>query len=698
MGKKGCSGVTRVLTIYGVTLTMTLLLSQPSEASFCHQFPWPETGEDHAQVESLLKGREAMEDGLLKEATQQFQTFIREHPQGPNSIGARFALATILATNNNQDEAWVETIGYLQSVRRRYPDSEYSPWALCQIGYLYTRLGWFPEAKGTFEQFLDAYPDHPLTPSGLLGAATNFLNHDQNLEAGLIFRRVLAEPKWHDFHLEAALGLADATAASKAWDQAHYWFETVVLEQPELLRASASSQYRRGLTELALGKTPKAIEQFLTVFNLHPFDENAGRSLNRLAELLAAQGQDVPALWFAHLAMKRFPGQEQGYAGESAILRWAQADLKKGPEAVFDGAVRHRLAELGVALPITWNEFRKRAAAFVMVAGGALADEASFWIAESYEAEGNHDEAMRRAIHLAGTRSGTLWGNRSAEFAKTLLHQYAEQQDWVRLASFFDAYPDLFATLNPGPTLIFDMGEAYRHLQLPEEALEWYDRVLVKHPSASIREEVLARKITVAAKIHNETVMQKAGEQYVQEYPEGQWIIDVSKQLGQLAIKQKNFSAAQAHYGRILAHATDDQIRLATQRQVVRIYQRAGEYDKAIQGSQDLIGNKGATTEDRLLYADVLFDAGRFSEAGEEYNVLRESLDSPDRRLWAQYRLAVSYRAQGKIEDAKKLLTQLTAAQESTDEFDTAIRAAAAAQNMELRLVSTEKSREKNKK
>ncbi len=698
MGKKGCGGVVRLLTIYGLVLMLTFAFSQSGEASSCHTFPWEDTGTTETLPQALLQGRQAMEDGFAKEAVQQFQTFIREHPQDKKSIGARFALATQLASRKDQDDTFLETIGYLQSVRGRYPDSEYSAWALCQIGNLYLQAGWAPEAKGSFEQFLGSYPDHPLTPGVLIGAATNFLNNQQSLEAALIFRRVLNKPAWNEFYLEAALGLADGAAMSKAWEQAQYWYETVVLEAPELLRASAPSLYRRGLTQLAVGQTEKAIQQFLSVFNLHPFHHDAGRALNRLAELLGEQGKDVPSLWFAYLAVKRFPGEAQAYAGEAAILRWAQADLKKGPDAVFNGEVRPRLAELGVPLPITWNEFRRQAARLVMVAGADVRDEASFWIAESYEVEGNREEAMRRYIHLMGSRSGTKWGMQSRESVKKLLLMFADQEDWVRLASFFDVYPNLFAVLSPGPRLMYVMGEAYRHLQLPEQALEWYDRVLTKHPSASIREDALARKVLVATTIHDEAATQEAGQLYENEFPEGRWIIDVASQLGALALRQHAFQDAHMHYAIVLAHATDEKTRVEIRRRVLRIHYQAGDIDKAIQGYQGLIRDKVATNNDRLVYADLLFDAGRTQDASREYTQLVETLESSDRRVWAQYRLAMSYRAQGQVEQSKQLFAQMATSQELTGAFGSTIRAAAAAQNMALDLVATKETREKNQK
>lgn len=698
MGKKGCGGVARLLTIYGLVLMLTLAFSQSVEASSCHQFPWLEPDTTNSLPEAFLMGQQAMADGFPKEAVQQFQSFIRENPEHPESIGARYAVATMLTAGQDLDEVFLEKIGHLQAVRQRYPKSEYSAWALCEVGNLYVHAGWFPEAKGIFEQFFESYPNHPLTPGVLIGAANNFLKSKQGLEAALIFRRILDKPEWKDFYLEAALGLADGTAMSKAWEQAQYWYETVELEKPELLRASPSSLYQRGLTELALGHTEKALQQFLSAFNLHPFHQFAGHSLNRLAELLGKQGQDVPSLWFAYLAMKRFPGEEQAYAGEAAVLRWAYADIQKGPDAVSNSDVRPRLAELGVPLPMSWNAFREQASRLVMVAGTDIVDEASYWIAGSYEAEGNDEEAMRRYIHLVGARSGTPWGIESGESAKKILLKYADQKDWVQLASFPDVYPNVLAVLTPGPRLLFMMGEAYRHLQLPAQALEWYDQVLTKYPAASIREDALAQKVLVAVHMSDDAVTQEAGAQYEQDFPNGRWIVEVASQLGTLAVKNKKYQSAQTHYGIVLAHVTDDVTRLQVRRRILRIQHQGGETEKAIQGYQALIHEKVATNEDRLLYADVLFDAGKFKDASLEYGQLAEILDPSDGQMWAQYRLAVTYREQGKVAESKALLEQLATSQELTGAFGTTIRSAAAAQTMELRLVSTKEAREKKQK
>ena len=87
----------------------------------------------------------------------------------------------------------------------------------------------------------------------LVGVGNNFLHGHQYLEAALVFRRVVEEPQWQRNHLEGALGLADATALSRAWKQAMYWYGVVEAEDPKLLHRTPESLYRYSLTELKVG-------------------------------------------------------------------------------------------------------------------------------------------------------------------------------------------------------------------------------------------------------------------------------------------------------------------------------------------------------------------------------------------------------------------------------------------------------------
>ncbi|RMH05771.1 MAG: hypothetical protein D6704_08650, partial [Nitrospirae bacterium] len=327
----------------------------PAAASPCHQFPWPDPEPPGLYAETFQAARTALENGLRDEAERWFRIFLQKYPQGPAAEAAKFAMATFVTETHDSEGAFLDVIARLRALRQRYPDSPYAPWALCQIGEFYRQGGWYQEAKGAFEQFLTAYPDHPLTPAVLIGAGRNFLDSRHHLEAALVFRRILDEPAWHTFYPDAALGLADSAAAAQAWDQAQYWYDAVSLERPELIRSSARSLYLRGLTALAHDQIPQAMEQFLMAFNLHPHADATGHAMNRLSELLLTRGAEVPALWFADQAIKRFPDRIQGRTGRMLVLRWAIQDLANRKESREADDIRPRLAELGIAVPLSWH-------------------------------------------------------------------------------------------------------------------------------------------------------------------------------------------------------------------------------------------------------------------------------------------------------------------------------------------------------
>ena len=155
----------------------------------------------------------------------------------------------------------------------------------------------------------------------MVEAGTGYLDNHQFLEAALIFRRVMEEPKWERHRLKGALGLADATALSKAWKQAYYWYQVVEADAPELIRQSGRSAYHYGQTERIMGKPTKGLPRFLQTINLQPDQDEAGHALNQISEILLEEGQDYLALWFADQAKQRFPHREPGRRGQAGFAQ-----------------------------------------------------------------------------------------------------------------------------------------------------------------------------------------------------------------------------------------------------------------------------------------------------------------------------------------------------------------------------------------
>ena len=226
----------------------------------------------------LHEGKNAMKAGSLLEARKLFSSYLLEHEEGVFADGAKWVLASLPDAEDEPGTGFLKQIDRLQGMKTAQPDSVNAPWALCSMGQLYWDAGWHSEANALFEEFLGSYPAHPLAGGVMVEAGLGFLENRQFLEAALVLRRVVEEPKWEAHRLSGALGLADATAMSNVWSQAYYWYRVVEAEQPELIRQSERSSYYYGLTELAVGDANKAIPRFLTTANLFPQQEVAGRA------------------------------------------------------------------------------------------------------------------------------------------------------------------------------------------------------------------------------------------------------------------------------------------------------------------------------------------------------------------------------------------------------------------------------------
>ncbi|MCA9480589.1 MAG: tetratricopeptide repeat protein, partial [Nitrospira sp.] len=213
----------------------------------CGEFPW-QYPKDMVMPSILVEGQEAQRAGQWQEAHQRLSTFLKDHQDGSFTEGASFLLASLPDSNDEPGKEFLKQIERLQQRHRELPNSPYAPWALCMVGELYWKVGWYSEANGVFEEFLKTYPKHPLAGGVMIEAGRGYLENREYLEAALIFRRVIEEPKWEAHRMDGALGLANATALSKAWKQASYWYQVVDAERPQLLRQSPQALLNYGDT------------------------------------------------------------------------------------------------------------------------------------------------------------------------------------------------------------------------------------------------------------------------------------------------------------------------------------------------------------------------------------------------------------------------------------------------------------------
>ncbi len=670
--------------VIGIAALWCLLCPGIVLGALCSEFPWRYPRE-MVMPNLVQEGQEALTAGRFHDAHRLFSAYLQAHHDGTFAEGVTFLLASLPAPTDEAGKTFLKQIERLQRVRTDFPESHYAPWALCAMGELYRDVGWNSEANGLFEEFLKTYTDHPLAGGIMVEAGRSFLATGEYLEAALIFRRVVEELKWEPHRLDGALGLAVATARSKAWSQALYWYRVVEAERPDLLRRSAEAQYYYGESELAEGNAPRAVHHFLTAFNLHPRRPESGLALNRLAQEMFKEGRDYAGLWFAEQAYKRFPGEEAGRRGKTALIRWVGQVLERNPTQEDLVRIYQRLDDLEVYLSISWDSVLETALTLSQAPEVDIAEENALLAAKGYEKVGDVDGAISVLSRLAANTSSPRVREGGLNYLERLLQTALEglkvRKAWVEILKFHEAYRTAFNLLPSEREHSLMIAEAFQKAALPDQALEWYDRLLAEHPRAAFREEILLRKIGLAEELRQSDRVRSFADAYLQEFPKGKWRQTIVTLLGMDALRQERHEEAITHFSNVIKTTEDPETRQFALRQRARTYRTMGHMEKTLEDFRALETEEPAHVHDVVELGDVLYDLGDYAGAVPRYRrVLDHQSASAPLQTWAIYRLGMSLERLGQREEARVLLQDIRKqAPGSPEDMKQAIRVAAAA-------------------
>jgi tetratricopeptide (TPR) repeat protein len=629
------------------------------------------------------EGQKAMEKGSLLEARELFSTYLMEQNEGVFADGAQWAVASLPDVTDELGTEFLKRIDRLQTMKAAEPDSAYAPWALCSMGQLYWDAGWHSEASALFEEFLRSYPEHPMAGGVMVEAGLGYLENQQFLEAALVLRRVVEEPKWEAHRLRGALGLAEATAMSKAWRQAYYWYRVVEAESPELIQQSERSSYYYGLTELVVGDANKAIPRFLTTVNLHPQKEFAGQALIRISEKLLQEGHEFLSLWFSEQAKRRFVWQESGRRGQAAQTRWVVDYLSKEHSQEEWVKVYQRLDDLEIYLSVSWDNVVETARILIQAPEPDLVEESLLWMGRGYQVLEDIPAAIRSYMHLAIVANSEASRQEAQHELSTILNKeiqaFYDQQAWVPLLKFHEDQQDAFNLASLTHERVRIVAEAYQQVNLPSKAMQWYDQLLEKHPASPLREEIFAQKVFLADDQGNAKLVRNAGEIYLREYPKGQWRAEVSASLGMESLSRKDYVQAIQQLSDVVQHTQDEALQSYVLQNRARAYLGAEKRDLALQDLRQVVAFNPLDMAAVIRVGDFLFDQGDFADAVPLYDQVLSSKAPVALKAWAKYRWGLSLDYQGNAAEAQKLLAEVRQLDTQSPEFENTIRAAAVA-------------------
>ena len=630
-----------------------------------------------------MQARTAMEDERTDEAQDLLRAYLADHAEGVFAEGAQFALASLPRQESDTEKEFLKIIDRLSNERERHTESVYAPWALCRIGELYGEVGWYAEANTTFEEFLESYPGDPLAGGVLVGVGNNFLHGHQYLEAALVFRRVVEEPQWQQNHLEGALGLADATALSRAWKQAMYWYGVVEAEDPKLLHRTPESLYRYSLTELKVGDPQLAISRLLILYNLHQDRDEAGHALNRIAAQLVEHQHDFISLWFSNHAAARYENREPGRRAKVAVARWIASYLTEQHSKEEWRNLYYRLDVLEILLSVSWDGVLEITQPLLNAPEHDLADEARFLLAQAFQEKGDLQSAINTYGHLVRMSHLDQWREKARNALTTIwtdqISVHHEQQAWVELVTFQEEHGDLQGLVPLGLPSMMILAESYQQVGLPDRALRWYDEILARHPQTHFREDILSKKIVLAHEIDDGELVRTVAQQYEESYPTGKWRGEIAMLLGRVALQEQQYDLAIQHFSTILEKGQDGAPTVEALRERAKAYRAAEQEDNAIKDYQQLVKQPGAEVVDHLSLADLLFDRQQYSQAGTVYEQFVRTDSVPEVVAWAKFRLALTYKQLGETKKATKLLKEFQQSAEQNAELEVTLRAAAAA-------------------
>ena len=662
----------------------------------CSDFSWS-VSRDMVMPEIIRQGQDALRAGQLLEARNMFATYLNEQEHGKFAEGTRWVLASLPDPSDEPGRVIFQRIERLQAMKTSDPDSVYAPWALCAMGDVYWEAGWFSEASGIFEDFLRSYPEHPLAGGVMVEAGLGYLSNKQYLEAALILRRVVEEPKWSSHRVKGALGLADATAMAKAWKQAYYWYRVVEAERPELIRRSGNSSYQYGLTELAVGNPAMAISRFLLTINLHPHEETAGKALIQISEKLRKDGHEYLALYFADQARQHFPDQEPGRRGQAALTRWVVAFVTQEHAKEDWANAYHRFDDLEIYLSLSWD--------YVLETGGILshapesdvADESLLWMGQAYQALGENADAVQtytRLIVVASSDERRQVGqDRLTRLLQHQIRSFYDRKAWVPLLKFHADHQDAFQLVPLERERLFMVAQAYQHVKLPAEAWHWYGQLLKEYPNSPLREDIRLQQVVVAQEQGNGALVREAAASYLHEFPKGQGRGQVETVLALEALTDKRYAEAIRDFSAALQHVDGEVKQRYVLRNRARAYRALGQMELVVQDLRQVVSIQPTQVSDVIRLGDAMFDQGEYVEAQHLYDQAL-AIDAPAAlHTWAKYRLAASLEHMGKSEEAAALLAEIQELQTSSPELEHTIRSAATAVLDEMSSKETPPSR-----
>ena len=345
--------------------------------------------------------------------------------------------------------------------------------------------------------------------------------------------------------------------------------------------------------------------------------------------------------------------------------------------------VYQRLDELEIYLSVSWDNVVETARFLSQAPENDLVEESLWWMGQGYHVLEDIPAAIQSYKHLAIVANSESWRQEAQEGLSAILNKeiqsFNDQQDWVRLLKFHEDQKEAFNLVPLTREHVRIVAYAYQQVNLPSKAMQWYDQLLVERPTSSLREEIFAQKVFLADDQGDAKLVRNAGENYLREYPEGQWRAEVSAVVGIESLAREDHTQAIQQLSDVVQHTHDKALQSFALQNRVRAYLGAGKRDLALQDLRQVVALDPKDMAAVIRLGDFLFDQGDFADAIPLYDQVLSSKAPVALKAWAKYRWGLSLNYQGNATEGEKLLAEVRQLETQSPEFENTIRAAAVA-------------------
>lgn len=338
--------------------------------------------------------------GILKDISK-YQTLVDEN--GPKAFDAQFQIATIMQTQMGNP---VKAIGEFRKVAQKWPASHLADDSLYQVGLSYLGAARTQDAREAMRLMATKYPESPLADDALLAIGKSYEDEAQQIAGYTREQQVVANG---DVQQREAYGRFNTTRSGNRQAQ----------------QAKIQELRKGGKGDLAeLEEARGANDNFL-------WDQAA------VSMAAAKAQQDIEAMTCAQLADKQ---DKINVALRKAVEFYGYAGKVPGADKAGEALLRvatiqgERLNDSKQAMA-TWLEIVRQ------FSGTAVAEEASWKIAQNYERESRFADAIDAyKAFLRNYRGST----RAADAQFAVAENYEHLGEWVKAMDSYGNYVNSF--------------------------------------------------------------------------------------------------------------------------------------------------------------------------------------------------------------------------------------------------------------